>query len=121
MPISQGVNLDGTSSTVVVGESNGAQQVPVRDVLNISGISAIVTVGTTSIEAKAGATHLTNRKLLEVTPTNGTVFYSFTSPATASLTPVFKNQTKSFSFTENVPVFIIAAVAGVTVVINEAG
>lgn len=85
-------------------------QLQTRDVINVSSQYKALSVTTSATEAIGGSSRLTNRKVLSITPTNGTVYYGTSnSVTTATGTPIFKNQTVSFSFTDNVPVYIISA------------
>lgn len=82
----------------------------VKDVINTAGQFQALSVTTTAAVAKGGASHLANRKMLTVTPTNGTVYWG-TSAAVTILNgqPIFKNQSSTWSFTENVDIWLIAA------------
>jgi predicted AAA+ superfamily ATPase len=72
-----------------------------------SGVQASITVSTSSIEAKCGATRIAGRKVLAITPVSGKVFYGLTNAVTiANGTPLFKNQTVFLPFLE---VYLIAS------------
>jgi len=82
----------------------------VRDVINVSSQYQDISLSTTATEAKGAATRLVNRKVLVITPTNGTIYWATnTSVTTANGLPIFANQTLMLAFTDNVPVYIIAA------------
>lgn len=81
-----------------------------RDVINTAGQNRAQSVTTTAAEAIGAASRLTNRKFVKITPTNGTVYWGFTNAVTTVTgSPIFKNQTVVFAFTDNVPIFVISA------------
>lgn len=80
-----------------------------KDAINSSCSTGAISVTTSAIEAKVGGAKLVNRRLLVVTPTNGIIYYgSSNAVTTASGTPIFKNQSTTFSFTDNVALWLIA-------------
>lgn len=82
----------------------------VADIVNTAGQARAQSITTSAAEALGAATILANRKFISVTPTNGTVYWGFTSGVTtANGTPIFKNQTMVFAFGVNVHVFLIAS------------
>jgi hypothetical protein len=84
----------------------------VKDIIDVSSQYQAVSCTTTSQEAKGAATHLTARKMILITPTDGTIYWGTTSTVTITTgTPIFKNQTIALAFSENVPVWIISASA----------
>jgi len=88
------------------------------DVLT-SGVSGAITVGTTAIEAKVGASRLANRRVLTIQPTNGPVWIGVGAPITTSTgTQLFTNQLLTMSVGD-VAVYVIANAAGRDVRITE--
>ena len=86
------------------------QNMLTQDCINTSLASGALSVTTTASEAKAGAVRLVNRKALQITPTNGTVYYGSSAAVTVLTgTPIFKNQCYALSVTDNVPIYLIAA------------
>lgn len=81
----------------------------VRDVLNVSVQNRAQSVTTSAAEALGGATILVNRKMLQITPTNGTIYYGATGVTTVTGTPIFPNNTLFLDVTDNVHIFVIAA------------
>ena len=82
----------------------------VKDAINSSCSHGVLAVATSAVEAKVGGARLPNRRLLVVTPTNGIIYYgSSNTVTTATGTPIFKNQSTTFIFTDNVPLWLIAA------------
>lgn len=146
MPLSQGVDLDSISATVVAGE--GVAGTPAGGVLTVQGSASgtriptealifdssgdslnslnqnlltadIVNVGsqyraqsvtTTAAQALGAASILTNRKFIQITPTNGVVYYGTSSAVTTTTgTPLFANQTLTASFGTVVQLWVISA------------
>jgi hypothetical protein len=84
-----------------------------------TGVSGSITVGTSAVEAKVGASRLTNRRVLTIQPTNGPVWIGVgTSITTATGTQVFTNQVLTLSVGD-VTVFVISNAAGRDVRITE--
>lgn len=92
------------------------------DIINGEGVQASLTIGTTAVEVKVGATPIDNRK--EVTlynNSNNTIYWGFTSAVTtATGTPVEKKEFISWRVGPNVSVFVIAATMGNDSRITEA-
>ncbi len=85
-------------------------QMETRDVLNVSSQYRAQSVTTTATEALGSATILANRKLLHITPTNGVIYWGYSSAVTTTTgTPLFPNNTLWLSVTDNVHVYVIAA------------
>lgn len=96
---------DGTNSTIVF---NG--QLETADILNTSAQYRAQSITTTAALALGGGSALANRKALHITPTNGTIYWGYSSSVTtASGTPLFSNQTRDFSIGPNITVYVIAA------------
>lgn len=126
MPLSQGVDLDNLSATIVAGEGSAGVatggvvsvqgsgvsgvQLPARDVINVSSQYRAQSVTTTAAQALGAASILANRKFISITPTNGNIFYGTNSSVTTTNgMPLFANQTLTMSFTDNVQLWVIAA------------
>lgn len=111
---------DASGSAINLGQAAMANSVPVviasnqsaisvSDVLNTAGQSRAQAITTTAAEALGAATILTNRKILILTPTNGTIYWGFSNTVTTSSgTPIFKNQMVAIAVTSNVHVYVIA-------------
>jgi hypothetical protein len=85
-------------------------QVETRDVLNVSSQYRAQSVTTTAAEALGAATILVNRKMISITPTNGTIYWGTTSAVTTTTgSPLFPNNTLFLSCTDNSPIWVIAA------------
>lgn len=84
------------------------------------GVQGNITVGTTAVEAKVGASALTNRGNLSVQPKDNSVYYGYTNAVTTSTgTRIFKNQTVWFDVSDSTTVYLIADGAGKDVRITE--
>lgn len=101
------MNIKDTSGNTITALNN---QVQTRDVINTSSQYRAQSVTTSAAEALGAATILVNRKLITITPTNGTIYWGTNSSVTTTTgTPIFANQTLALSFTDNIHVFVIAA------------
>jgi hypothetical protein len=97
--------VDG-SGNVIASTNN---QLQTRDTINVSSQYQAISVTTSASEAKGAGSRLTNRKLVVITPTDGTVYWGTSSGVTtANGTPIFTNQSASFSFTDNVQIWLIS-------------
>lgn len=102
-----GADSAGVETNTVNASPNGDHYV--RDMINTSSVSGAQSVTTSAAEAKVGASALTNRKFLSITPTGGTIYMgSSAAVTTATGTPIFKNQTVFLNFSAAVPVYLIA-------------
>lgn len=73
-----------------------------------------------STEAKVGATRMVGRKLIEIQPIDGKVWYSFKTPATLlNSTPLEQDQHISFPIGDMIGIFLIADSGTVKVAVNE--
>lgn len=85
-------------------------QLQVTDVLNVSSQYRAQSITTSAAEALGAATILVNRKMITITPTNGTIYFGTNSSVTtATGTPIFPNNTLFLDVTNNVHIFVIAA------------
>jgi hypothetical protein len=85
-------------------------QLETRDVLSVAAQSQTQSIGTSAAQALGGATILSNRKLLHITPTNGTIYWGYTSGVTTNTgTPLFPNNTLWLSVTNNISIYLVAA------------
>lgn len=98
--------LNDASGNAIAAINN---QLETRDVLNVSFQYRAQSITTSAAEALGGATILANRKLLHITPTNGTIYWGYNSSVTTTTgSPLFPNNTLWLSVTDNVHVYIIA-------------
>lgn len=90
--------------------------------INKEGVQGAITVGTTAVEAKVGASILTGRQILTVQHQgNQRLYWGFTSAVTTSTgTEIFKNQLVTFDVEAPVRIWLISDSAGQNVRITEA-
>lgn len=101
------VQLQDNAGTAIVLDNS---QLLVQDVINTSGQNRAQSVTTSAAEALGAATILTNRKYISILPTNGTIYWGYTSGVTTVIgTPIFKNQLMTIAATDNVHIYVIAA------------
>jgi len=104
-----------TSPALTAGQSgairlNANRNIQVADSIDISSQYRAQSVTTTAAEALGAASILVNRKMIVITPTNGTIYWGTSNAVTTSTgTPIFKNQTVSISVTDNIHIYVIAA------------
>ena len=115
--------LQSTDSIKIIGsDPTGLEQFPVassatgdlfgRDVINTGSVNGAISVSTTAVQAIVGGAALSNRKMVSIIPTNGTIYWgSSNAVTTVNGTPLTKNQSLTLSFTAQVPVWLIAASA----------
>lgn len=116
-----GADNTGLETTPVNSSVNGDLQT--ADLLVSSGVQGAITVGTSAVEAKVGATVLSNRKLLTVfNNSNSTIYWGYTSAVTITTgTPLFKDQMISWDISDNSTVYLIAGTAGNNTRVTESG
>lgn len=112
-------NIAGGTDETLIG--NVGDKLKTTDALSGAGVDGAITVGTSAVEAKVGASPLAERKLLTI-HNNGsqTIFWGYANTVTVSSgTHIFKNQTAIFEFTEARTVWLISGTAGQNVRIGE--
>lgn len=79
-----------------------------------TGIEGFITVGTVAIEAKIGASPLTNRRSLTATNLGTAIIYWGYTAAVTILTgtPIYKKQQATWSVGQNQKVYFISSIAG---------
>lgn len=99
----------------------GQDQGMVADIINAGGNQGTLTVGTTAVEAKVGASRLEDRKALTVfNDSNTTIYWGYTSSVTTSTgTPIFKNQMFVWSVGDGQPIYLIADSSGNNIRVTE--
>ncbi len=107
--------VDGSGNVIASYNS----QLETADIINSSLSSGSISVSTSAVAARVDGSNLTNRKMLTICPTTGTVYLGATSGVTtATGIPIFKNQVISFAFSANVTPYLIAG-SSITVNIIE--
>lgn len=109
-----------TDGTTVVGVSTNAEE-RVSDTVNHGGVNGAITVGTTAVEAKVGASKLTNRKLLTIFHNSGgKLYWGYSNAVTSSNgTQLFRNTMVSMPVGDGTSVWLISDTAGQDVRITE--
>lgn len=81
-----------------------------QDSINNTTQMQSISVGTSAVAAIGGSSILPGRKLLTICPTNGTVYWGNSSSVTTSTGfPLYQGQVRDFSFTDAVPLYVIAS------------
>lgn len=91
----------------------------VADLIDGAGTQGAISVGTTPVEVKVGASRLANRKSVTIQPTNGPVYWGWTSGVTTSTgTKVFTWQVVEFAVADT-PVYVVSQSIGQNVRVTE--
>lgn len=86
-----------------------------------NGVQGSISVGTSAVEAKVGATRLSGRRFLSIQPQDQNIYWGFTSSVTTSTgTLLFKNGTAYFEITDEQAVYLIADSGGKSARVTEA-
>lgn len=102
-------NIDAGIPTAL-GATSASNSMPVVDILTTGSQYRAQSVTTSAALALGGASALTDRKMIHITPTNGTIYWGYNSSVTTSNgTPLFTNQTLYLSIGTGVTVYVIAA------------
>lgn len=109
-----------TDGTTVVGVSTNAEMRS-SDTVNHGGVNGAITVGVSAVEAKVGASKLTNRKLLTIFHNGSNNLYWGYSNAvtTANGTQIFKNTMLVLPVGDGTSIWLISNIAGQDVRITE--
>jgi hypothetical protein len=84
-------------------------------------VFSAITVSTSPVEVKVGATRLQERQFVTIQPTTGDVWFGYDNTVTVSNgTKIFKNQVFPVDASDTLPVFLIAQ-ESVNVRISEVG
>lgn len=77
------------------------------------GVYGTISVGTTAVEAKVGASVEESRKVVTIQPMGNKVYYGLdSSVTTATGTRIFKNQILELNYYETVSIWLISDDAG---------
>jgi len=114
-----GSDATGLETTPVNSTSNG--ELLTADISNNGGTQGAITVSTSAIEAKVGASPLANRKSLTVhNNSNKVIYWGYTSGVTTSTgSPLAKDTTAVFSVGPSTSIYLIAAGSGNNTRITE--
>ena len=113
-PVNQNLSQIGSTSITPYNA-----QLQTADIINTALSSGSITVSTTAGALRVGASNLTNRKMLLISPITGTIFIGASSAVTvATGIAVLPNNIISFAFGAGVTPFAIAS-ASTTVNVVE--
>lgn len=99
-----------STGTITLPSLDNNGNIQVADLLSASAQYRAQTVSATASELLGASAILINRKVLGLTPTNGTIYIGFNSSVTTTTgTPVFKNQSVTIAATDAIHVYAIAA------------
>jgi hypothetical protein len=114
-----GSDSTGLETNPVNSSANG--ELNTSDISNNGGVNGAITVGTSAVEAKVGASILSNRKALTILLTsNGKLYYGLTSGVTtANGTQIFKNSLAAFKCGPGTSIWLISDTAAQNVRITE--
>ena len=89
------------------------------NVINSSIITTVLTVGTSAVEVKVGASRLANRRMIIVSNTGtGIIYYGASGVTSNNGMPIYKKQTLMLDIGD-VPLYLIALTAGNTIRVSE--
>lgn len=90
------------------------------EIVNNSYVQSTVTVGTTQVQAKVGASNLTKRQMLRIyNGSNNVVYIGPSGVTTANGEPLEKKQSINIPAGDQINVFIIAGSADNDVIVSE--
>lgn len=114
-----GTNSSGAETNYINGTANN--ELLTANISNNGGLQGALTVSTTAVEAKVGASALTNRKTLTVFNNSGaTLYWGYTSGVTTSSgTPFYEKQFVSFDVGTGTSVYLIAGAGSNNVRVTE--
>lgn len=116
-----GSDATGLETTAVKASANG--DLNVEDILDQGGVHGVLSVGTTPVAVRVGASNLANRKRLTFinNSTATALYYGFSNTVSAATGfPIFRNQPVSDAWGPNTTVWIVAASgSGFAVPVNE--
>ena len=116
------VQLVGATGATDGAETNLAkvddrQQLSTSDILDNGGADTELTVGTSPVEVKVGASRRTGRKYVVMVPLDSGIKFGFSN--TTQYLPIFKSQMVMVPVGENTQVWVVASAAGKKVAIGE--
>lgn len=105
------------------GGSKGAGRVV--DTLHCGGVSAVITIGSTPVEVKVGASAKVDRVHVYLQARGKGIFWGYNSDVDRTDgvkggAPLGKNQPGSFSIEANTPIYLVGPAVGVKIFIAEA-
>lgn len=90
------------------------------EIVNVDYIQGVLSVGTTQVEAKVGASKLERRQMLRVfNKSNSTIYFGPSGVTTTTGEPIEKDQWVNIPVGDQISVFLIAASASNDVIVSE--
>lgn len=88
--------------------------------ITAGGVNGSISVGTTAVEVKVGASRLVGRKMVTFFPFDADMYWGYSSAVTtANGTPVFKSQLVSIDADDQAQIWLVAGTAAHTARITE--
>jgi len=121
------MGADTNNSPTAPVHSFSNQDLGISDVIHTGGTNGDVSVGTTAIIARVGATNLTDRKFVRIYNSGNTkLYWGFKSNTTSSAganagEPIYKKTWITVSAVSNVDIYIVSGAAGGVATIIEGG
>lgn len=86
------------------------------------GLHSSLSVSTSAVEAKVGASRLEERQVVTIQPIDGDVYFGYSSGVTSSTgTKIYQGQVYPVEATDKLAVYVIAASGTVDTRITEVG
>lgn len=111
----------GTAAAPIRNDPTGTTTQPVNQGITTGGLYGAVTIGTTAVELKVGASRLTARRLVTAVSVDGDCYWGYSNAVVSTTgTPLYKNQVLTVSTKdENPPLWAICTTAGRSVRVTE--
>lgn len=111
----------GTASAPVRIDTTGTTTQPVNQGITTGGLYGAVTIGTTAVELKVGASRLTARHVVTAVPVDGDCYWGYSNAVVSSSgTPLYRNQVLTVSTKDENPVlWAICTTVGRSVRVTE--
>jgi len=111
-----GSDATGAETNAIKGSANG--ELVVADSLNNGGTSGTIVLTTTAVEAKVGASALTNRKSLTIQPLDGKILWGYSNSSQPF--ELAKLQPASWNVGSGTAIWIKSSSGTVNVAVGEA-
>lgn len=90
------------------------------EIVNSSYVQAVITVGTSQVEARVGGTRLSGRQVLRIyNSSSSTIFFGPSGVTVSTGEPIERRQWATIAIGDQLPVFLIAGTAGNSVIVSE--
>lgn len=109
------------SASMPVTIASDQTTIPVKATIKSGGVFGNLSVGTSAVEVKVGASKLTARRLVTIQPVDADLYWGYANTVTtANGTQLFKNQFMSFDADDTATIWLISATASKNARISEA-